>query len=102
MGQRPEVSGRQPLGNGARGEDHDEFRQAGADAETRIANLTQQVGLERQDTDTLFLSETHLAESLIDLGSPIQLLDDHDIPGAHPVERTQGLRPTHGRRKGNP
>ena len=88
--------------NGARGKDHDEFRQPGADAKTRIAHLTQQVGLKRQDADALLLSETHLTESLIDLGSPIQLLDDHDIPGAHPVERTQGLRPTHGRRRRNP
>lgn len=73
------------------GEDKNEFRQTGTDPETCVAHLTQQVGLKRQDTHALLLTETHFTEPLVDFGCAIELLDDDGVTGPNPVERTQGL-----------
>lgn len=55
--------------------DHDRIRQFVTDPESGIAHLANEVGLPGQDPDSLLLTKTHFAKTLLHVRSCEQLLN---------------------------
>ena len=68
--------------------DQDRLRQLGADGQSRITDLADDVGLAGDELDDLFLAEADLAEAIPDFGRRGQLFDPNGHAGSGFAQRT--------------
>lgn len=68
--------------------DQDRLRQFGADGQSRIADLADDIGLAGDELDDLFLAKADLAEAIPDFGRRGQLFDPHGHAGSDFAQRT--------------
>jgi len=67
----------------------DTLSQLGADTQSGIADLADEIGLVAEQGDFLLLAETHFPEAAHDFLGGAKLLDAHTGPGLDLVQRTK-------------
>jgi hypothetical protein len=74
--------------------DDDFLSQWGANSEAHVADLTDDIAVLAEQSNTLLLAKTHFAQAMSDFGRCAKLFDPAGSPHAHLAERTNERRLT--------
>ena len=69
--------------------DPDQIRELGAEAEARVADLADEIGIAAQELDALFFAEAQFAQTRGNFGRSGELLDAHGIASLHLAQRAE-------------